>query len=88
MELLMVQLPRGWTAVVGFDPVRKVVFTNHMGLFESLFQKGVKDFDGQVLIPRHGRSFLCAVYDYLFLNGYGVRLLHSTVVAGSLRWTR
>lgn len=77
MELLVVQLPRGRTAVIGFDPAQKRIFTNHEGFFDSLFKYGASDLDGRLLFPPDGRRFLCAVYDFLFLNGYGVRWLHS-----------
>lgn len=81
IELVVIQLPRGRTAIVGFDPVEKRIFTNHEGLFDSLFRYGASDLDGRLLFPPDGRNFLCAVYDVLFLNGYGVRWLRS---AGAL----
>lgn len=77
MEIVVVQLPRGWSAVVGFDSATRVAFTNHSGLLGTLFKHGVKNLDGKVVHPSDGRSFLSAVYDHLFLNGYQVRWLHS-----------
>ena len=59
IELVVVQLPRGRTAVVGFDPVEKRMFTNHQGLFGSHFRLGVRDLDGRLLFPPDGRNFLC-----------------------------
>lgn len=79
IELLVVQLPRGRTAIVGFDPAEKRIFTNHDGLFGSLFRRGASDLHGRLLFPSDGRNFLSAVYDFLFLNGYGVRWLHSSI---------
>jgi len=76
IELLVVQLPRGRTAIVGFDPAEKRIFTNHEGSFGSLFRHGASDLDGRLLFPSDGRNFLSAAYDFLFLNGYGVRWLH------------
>lgn len=77
MELLVVQLPRGGTAIVGMDSTTNIPFTNHSGLYGTLFQYGVKDLAGKVVLPHQGRTFLSAVYDYLFLNGYRVRWLSS-----------
>lgn len=75
MELIVVQLPRGWHALVRFDPVRRTVTTTHLGLFMTLFQTGVRDFKGRRCFPRDGRRFFSALYDHLFLNGYNVQWL-------------
>jgi hypothetical protein len=83
IELIVVQLPRGRTVVVGFDPVEKRIFSNHQGLFRSLFRHGVRALDGRLLFPPDGRDFLCAAYDVLFLNGYGVRWMRSAGALGS-----
>ena len=77
-EFIVVQLPRGRTVVVGFDPAEKRIFSNHQGLFGSLFRHGVRALDGRLLFPPDGRDFLCAAYDVLFLNGYGVRWMRAT----------
>lgn len=86
IELLVVQLPRGRTAIVGFDPAEKRIFTNHEGLLGSLFRYGASDLEGRLFFPPDGRNFLCAVYDFLFLNGYGVRWLHSALALDSSMW--
>lgn len=74
-EMLVVPLPRGRRAVVLFDPATNAVTTNHTGLMATVFQKGVKDLDGCLLLPRDGRAFLSALYDHLFLRGYHVHWL-------------
>ncbi|WP_447979409.1 carboxypeptidase-like regulatory domain-containing protein [Candidatus Nitrospira bockiana] len=71
MEVLVVQLPRGCSAI-GVDVSTNVAFTNHNGIFSALMENGVRDLDGVVRYPREGRTFLSAVYDFLFLNGYRV----------------
>ena len=75
MEMLIVQLPRGRTAVVQFDPVTCRVITNHAGLYASFFEKGVRGIDGRLLFPADGRSFFVALFDRLFLSGYALRRL-------------
>ena len=77
MEMLIVQLPRGRTAVVQFDEAAGRATTTHTGLRRTLFENGVKDLDGNVLFPCDGRAFVAAVYDTLFLSGYAVRWLRS-----------
>lgn len=75
MEVLVVHLPRGRTAVAHFDPTEGAVVTNHAGLRATAFQKGVQDLDGRLLWPHDGRAFLSALYDHLFLRGYKVHWL-------------
>lgn len=77
MERLIVQLPRGRTAVVQFDPATGRVTTNHAGLHSTLFAQGVKEFGGDWVLPDQGRAFFTAVFDHLFLSGYAVRWLRS-----------
>ncbi len=72
MEVLIVQYPRGNTAVAWFDSGTALVSTNHAGLRATL-QRGVQDWKGRLLFPSDGQAFLSALYDYLFLNGYTVR---------------
>lgn len=79
MEFLIVQLPRGKTAVVQFNPATGTVTTNHAGLIGTLFRKGVTDFQGYKRFPADGRKFLSAVYDRLFLLNYSVRWKHSGI---------
>lgn len=77
MQLLVVQLPRGRTALVQFDASTGLIQTNHDGLRNTLFQNGVADFGGKTLFPRDGSTFFEAVFDHLFLNGYVVHWLSS-----------
>lgn len=72
IEVLIVQYPRGCAAMVWLNPMTERISTNHAGL-RVMLQRGVKDWRGRLLFPRDRRAFLAAVYDYLFLNGYGVR---------------
>ena len=76
MEILVVGLPRGRTAVVQFDSATGSVTTNHGGLLTTLFQKGVTDFEGRRRFPTDGRAFLSAVYDHLFLRSYSVHWMY------------
>jgi hypothetical protein len=75
MEMVIVQLPRGRTAVMQFDPVTCRVITNHAGLYASFFEKGVRGIDGRLLFPADGRPFFIALFDRLFLSGYALRCL-------------
>jgi hypothetical protein len=77
MEVLIVTLPRGRIAAVFFDPTKGTVTTNHMGLWSSLFDRGVKGFDNRLVLPSEGRTFLIALYDYLVLHSYQVRWIQS-----------
>jgi hypothetical protein len=75
MVKLIVQLPRGRTALVRVNPETGCFMTDHPGLYTTFFQAGVKDFHGHVRLPREGRAFVSALYDALFLRGYPVRWL-------------
>lgn len=72
-ELIVVQLPRGRTATVHFDPTTGLVTTDHPGIRMTFFLAGVKDLEGRVLRPTDGRRFLVALYDHLLLSGYVIR---------------
>lgn len=69
---LVVQYPRGRGALVWLDPGTRQVSTDQAGL-RLLFERGVKDWEGRLLFPRDGHTFLVAVHDHLFLNGYRTR---------------
>lgn len=84
MEMLVLPLPRGRTAVVLFDPATNSVTTNHAGLVATVFQKGVKDLDGCLLLPCAGRAFLSALYDHLFLRGYHVHWLKANTASSRI----
>ena len=82
IELLTLPLPRGRIAAVFLDRRKGTVTTNHMGLRGTLFDLGVKDFDGRVVFPSDGRTFMIALYDYLVLRGYQVRWIQSVPGTG------
>ncbi len=84
MEMLVLPLPRGRRAVVLFDPATNAVTTNHAGLMATVFQKGVTDLDGYLLVPRDGRAFLSALYDHLFLRGYHVHWLGACTISNRM----
>ncbi len=73
MDMLIVQLPRGRTAVVRWNAETGLVTTNHPGLRVTALRNGVRDFSGELVLPHAGRKFLSALYDALFLSGYRVR---------------
>lgn len=75
MDILLVQLSRGRTAVAQLDPASGVVTTDHPGLQAMGFRQGIRGFDGCRRWPRDGRAFLAALYDRLFLCGYQVQWL-------------
>lgn len=72
MDMLLVPLPRGRVAVVRFDSMTRTLSSSPSGFLAPFFTNGVKDLDGTLRFPRHGREFLAALFDYLFLNGYPV----------------
>lgn len=78
MEVLIIQYPRGNTAMVWCDSGTALVSTNHAGLRAGL-QRGVTDWEGGLLYPSDGLAFLSALHDYLFLNGYPVRWMKGVV---------
>lgn len=81
MDLLVIQFPRGVTAVAWCDPVTETVSTSHAAL-QATLQRGVKDLEGHLLFPRDGRRFLSALYDHVFLAGYAVRWLRAATIPG------
>jgi hypothetical protein len=72
IDALVVQYPRGCTAIVWFDPVAGSITTSHAGLCVTL-RRGVRSWEGSLVSPHDGHAFLAAVYDHLFLNGYAVQ---------------
>jgi hypothetical protein len=77
VDILLIPLPRGRSAIVQLDQTNGVVTTSHAGLQATVFQKGVKDLDVRLFLPCDGRAFLSALYDHLFLRGYHVRWLRA-----------
>jgi hypothetical protein len=71
-DVLVVQYPRGCTAIIWFDPVAWSITTSHAGLRATL-RRGVQTWEGCLVSPHDGHAFLVAVYDHLFLNGYAVQ---------------
>lgn len=78
-DVLVVQYPRGCTAIIWFDPVAGSITTSHAGLRATL-RRGVQSWEGCLVGPYDGPAFLVAVYDYLFLNGYAVKWMKVTMV--------
>jgi hypothetical protein len=78
-DVLVVQYPRGCTAIVWFDPLAGSITTSHAGLRATL-RRGVPSWEGCLVLPHDGHAFLVAVYDHLFLNGYAVRWTKVTSV--------
>ncbi|MCX5720409.1 MAG: hypothetical protein NT179_00045 [Nitrospirae bacterium] len=78
-DVLVVQYPRGYTAIVWFDPVAGSIATSHAGLRATL-RRGVRSWEGSPVSPHDGHTFLAAVYDHLFLNGYAVQWMKVTAV--------
>lgn len=70
-DTVVVQYPRGATALIWVDPTTDTIVTTHPGLRTAL-RRGVKDWSGRAVFPDGGRIFLSALYDHLFLNGYPV----------------
>jgi hypothetical protein len=73
-DIVVVQLPRGATAMVWMDLATGTVSTSHAGLQVTL-RRGVKDWAGHLVRPQDGSIFLSAVYDHFFLSGYCVQWL-------------
>ncbi|HEU4685049.1 MAG TPA: hypothetical protein VFS39_11170 [Nitrospira sp.] len=73
-DIVVVQYPRGVTALVWLDLVTGSVTTSHPGLRVTLRQ-GVKNWEGRIVRPHDGPMFLAAVYDRFFLSGYPVQWL-------------
>lgn len=85
MEMLVIQLPRGRSAVVQFDPARSTTVTDHCG-FRALLEYGILDWNGHRCFPADGHRFFSALYDHLFLSGYRVRWLTWTPAARPRTW--
>ena len=73
-DIVVVNYPRGVTALVWFDLATGAIATSHAGLRDTL-RRGVRDWEGRLVRPRDGRVFLSAAYDHFFLSGYSVHWL-------------
>lgn len=73
-DILVVQYPRGTTALVWSDQATGMIATSHAGL-QNVLRRGVRDWEGHLVCPHDGRIFLSAVYDHFFLSGYSVHWL-------------
>lgn len=73
-DIVVVQLPRGASAMVWMDLATGNVATSHAGLQVTL-RRGVRDWTGHLVFPQDGLIFLSAVYDHFFLSGYSVQWL-------------
>lgn len=73
-DILIVQYPRGATALVWSDHATGAVATSHPGL-QNVLRRGVRNWEGHLVCPRDGQIFLSAVYDHFFLSGYPVHWL-------------
>jgi hypothetical protein len=78
-DVLVVQYPRGCTAIVWFDPLAGSITTSHAGLHATL-RRGVQSWEGSPVSPHDGHAFLAAVFDHLFLNGYAVQWVKAPAV--------
>jgi len=76
-DVVVVPYPRGCTAIVWFDPDAGAITTSHAGLRATL-RRGVQSWEGCLVSPHDGHTFLAAVYDHLFLNGYAVQWIKVT----------
>jgi hypothetical protein len=72
MNIVVVQYPRGATALIWLDPASGTIVTSHAGL-QAALRRGVRDWQGGRVFPHDGPIFLEAVYDQLFMGGYAVR---------------
>lgn len=75
--ILVVQYPRGTTALVWFDQATGTIATSHAGLRVTL-RREVRNWEGHPVRPHDGRIFLSAVYDHFFLSGYPVHWLSAS----------
>ncbi|MGE0468930.1 MAG: hypothetical protein AB7L09_21790 [Nitrospira sp.] len=73
-DIVVVQLPRGATAMVWMDLATGTVATSHAGLQVTL-RRGVKNWAGHLVFPEDGSIFLSSVYDHFFLSGHSVQWL-------------
>jgi hypothetical protein len=76
-DIVVVQYPRGVTALVWFDLATGVIATSHAGLRDTL-RRGIRDWQGHLVHPHDGHLFMCAVYDHFFLSGYPVHWLSAS----------
>ena len=86
-DIVVIQYPRGATALVWLDLVTGAVATNHAGLQVTL-RRGLKDWAGRVVHQEDGPEFLSAVYDHFWLGGYPVRWLRVSGLKGVLHTYR
>lgn len=70
-DIVLVNYPRGTTAMVWFDLETGAIATSHPGLRDTL-RRGCRNWSGRLVFPSVGRPFLSAVYDHFFLSGYTV----------------
>lgn len=73
-DIVVVQYPRGVTALVWFDLATGAIATTHAGLRDTL-RRGCRDWAGHRVYPQEGYIFLSAVYDHFFLTGHTVHWL-------------
>lgn len=81
IDVLVVQYPRGATAMVWCDQAIGSIVTSHAGLRDAL-RRGIRDWEGHLVCPHDGPIFLSAVYDHFFLNGYSVHWLKLSCPTG------
>jgi hypothetical protein len=70
-DIVLVNYPRGVTAMVWFDLETGAIATSHPGLRDTL-RRGCRNWSNRLVFPCDGRPFLSAVYDHFFLSGYAV----------------
>jgi|CXWL01.1.fsa_nt_gi hypothetical protein len=70
-DIVLVNYPRGVTAIVWFDLETGAIATSHPGLRDTL-RRGCRNWSGRLVFPCDGPPFLSAVYDHFFLSGYTV----------------
>lgn len=80
-DIVAVHYPRGTTALVWLDLVTGTVATSHSGL-QTTLRRGIKNWQGRVVLPHEGPVFLSAVYDHFFLIGYSVHWLSVSGMTG------
>lgn len=70
-DIVAVHYFRGITVLVWFDLATGELATSHAGLRDAL-RRGVRGWEGHIVYPHDGHTFLSAVYDNFFLSGYRV----------------
>jgi len=83
-NIVVVQYPRGATALVWLDPASREVVTSHAEL-SSLLHQGVRDWGGRLVFPESGQDFLRAVYDRFFINGCAVQWMSASATVNVQR---